>query len=70
VLYAAGIALSFVSMPAAIVVYALAPAIFVLPGRLDRLWLCNRQTSSSPASSTTTTQAFLPAGQTGMSASA
>ncbi len=51
-LYAAGIALSFISIPAAIVVYALAPAIFILPGQLDRLWLCRHEssrTSSAPA---------------------
>jgi uncharacterized membrane protein len=40
-LYAAGIALSFVSIPAGIVVYAIAPTIFILPGQLDRLWLCS-----------------------------
>jgi hypothetical protein len=46
-LYAAGIALSFISIPAAIVVYALAPAIFILPGQLDRLWLCSRHAPRS-----------------------
>jgi uncharacterized membrane protein len=42
-LYASGMALSFLSIPAALVVYALAPAIFILPGHLDRLWLCSGQ---------------------------
>jgi uncharacterized membrane protein len=42
VLYTVGIALSFLSMPSAIVIYALAPLIFILPGHLDRLWLCSR----------------------------
>jgi uncharacterized membrane protein len=43
-IYTVGALVSFVSMPAGLVMYALAPAIFILPGRLDRLWLCSRHT--------------------------
>jgi uncharacterized membrane protein len=72
-LYAAGIALTFISIPAGIVVYALAPAIFILPGHLDRLWLCKGHTSSGAVAQAVQPaalvgQAFQPAGQTGMSA--
>jgi uncharacterized membrane protein len=66
VLYAAGIALSFISIPAAIVVYALAPAIFILPGNLDRLWFCTRRETDgpeptfSPPKQTATSRALSP----------
>jgi uncharacterized membrane protein len=38
-LYVLGIAVSFASIPAALLVYCIVPLLYIVPGKIDRMWL-------------------------------